>query len=329
MLRQEERESGRLISKELNTQQWIELARQVADAGTVNLLITGGEPMVRKDFCQIYREIYQMGFIITLYTNATLVTDEIMQTLKKYPPHRIGITLYGASDETYQKVCGARCFKRVLEGSRKLATLPSVIEFRTTLIKDNLGDLESIEELVRREFGTDVTHTDTVFRSVRDGCSNVESCRLSPEEMVDLTLKRMVEKVRGYLSDTILQNVEFYLKKERAHCITGNTRYSLLGCSSGMDSYTITWDGKLIGCQLLDTFYTDAVKKGFIKAWEEYPLEVKLPPLNEECRQCSLAATCKSCPAIRIAECGNMEGIPKYFCEIEKLIETRKGATSR
>ena len=62
--------------------------------------------MIRKDFCDIWERIYKQGFLITLYTNASLITPEIMETLAKYPPHKIGVTLYGASEETYKAVCG-------------------------------------------------------------------------------------------------------------------------------------------------------------------------------------------------------------------------------
>ena len=135
------------MSNELTTDQWIDMAHQVADTGTMNLLITGGEPMLRPDFCEIWEGIYKQGFMIELYTNATLVTPKLMETLKKYPPHRIGITIYGASAETYEKTCGnGHAFKKMLEGVHMLLTLPSVFEFRTTLIQDNFGDSDAIDD---------------------------------------------------------------------------------------------------------------------------------------------------------------------------------------
>jgi MoaA/NifB/PqqE/SkfB family radical SAM enzyme len=95
MFRHSDRENACLAAEELTSAQWADMAQQLFDAGTLNILITGGEPLLRKDFCEIYSSIYRLGFLVTLYTNATLVTQEILQTLRKYPPHRIGITLYG------------------------------------------------------------------------------------------------------------------------------------------------------------------------------------------------------------------------------------------
>ena len=92
MFRHSSSENAALEARELTAAQWVDMARQLWDAGALNLLITGGEPMLRKDFLDIYTGIYRMGFLTTLYTNATLLTEEILETLRKYPPHRIGIT---------------------------------------------------------------------------------------------------------------------------------------------------------------------------------------------------------------------------------------------
>lgn len=96
-------ESGK---RERTAEEWIHMAEQVRDAGTLALLLTGGEVMIRPDFCEIYEAISQMGFILTVYTNATMVTDKVMELFRKYPPHKIGVTMYGASNETYAKMCG-------------------------------------------------------------------------------------------------------------------------------------------------------------------------------------------------------------------------------
>lgn len=72
MFRHDDRENPELMAKELTAAQWIDMARQAAEAGTMNLLITGGEPLLRPDFCEIWEGIYRQGFVTTLYTNATL-----------------------------------------------------------------------------------------------------------------------------------------------------------------------------------------------------------------------------------------------------------------
>lgn len=322
MFRHANAENARLSAGELTASQWISLAKQVFDAGTLNLLITGGEPMIRKDFCRIYEGIYKTGFLITLYTNATLVTDQVMEVLEKYPPHRIGITLYGASNETYERVTGCPDgFDRAMAGIKQLQRLPSVLDFRTTLVKDSVQDADAIEKLVQEQFGSTVTHTSRVFGSVRGGCCQPEECRLSPEENWELTYGRVLRRVQQLIPAELQDGAQLRVRQEARECQKGQTRHTLLGCSAGMDSYTITWDGKLLGCQMLGSFWTDAIAEGFAKAWEQFPFAVRLPQENATCEACGLRQICTVCPAVRMAECKNLTDIPQYICQCTKFME--------
>lgn len=328
MLRHSDSENPRLLEKELTAGQWIDLAKQVFDAGTLGLLLTGGEPMVRKDFCEIYRGIYETGFLITLYTNATLVTPEIMALLRQYPPHRIGVTLYGASNETYAAVCGcADGFDRAMAGIAQLKTLPSVLDFRMTLIRDSASDAEKIIELVKQRFGANVTQTGTVFQSVRGGCAQASQCRLTPEENLEMTIGRLVEKIKAKIPAELKDGLQLRLQDVKEECAPEQFRYSLLGCSAGMDSYTISWDGRLLGCQMLGNFYTDTISQGFARAWEQFPYTVHLPRENPQCAACELHSLCPVCPAVRMAECKDLSGVPQYICSMTKLLQEKKGET--
>ena len=93
LVRIDHKRMAELGGRERTTEEWINMAQQIQEAGTISLLLTGGEPMLRPDFAQIYSEIAKMGFIVTLYTNATLITPEILKVLRDYPPHRLGITV--------------------------------------------------------------------------------------------------------------------------------------------------------------------------------------------------------------------------------------------
>lgn len=320
MFRHDDSENGEIRRKELSAAQWIDLARQAAEMGTVGLLITGGEPMLRPDFAEIYEEIYRQGFLIQLYTNATLVTPAIMELLKRCPPHKIGITIYGASAETYGRVCGdADAFQRMIQGVHALLTLPSVVDFRTTIIQDNYADVGAMEELICREFEREdkLTQTRMVMKAVRGGCAKVENCRLSPEENVRLVYRRSIEAVRKIIGEGF---DEKYIRlkrinRENEECRNlSEGRYTIFGCSGGMSSYTVTWDGKLQACQVLGAYAVDAVGQSLAQAWEKFLYEVNLPVLDERCQNCEITDLCQCCPASRYAETGSAGGYPEYAC---------------
>ncbi|MDF2608762.1 MAG: Radical domain protein [Lachnospiraceae bacterium] len=338
LIRVNEKRMTELGGRERTTKEWIQLAREMFDAGTIGLLLTGGEPMLRGDFCQIYKAVAQMGFLLTLYTNATLVTPEVMEVLKAYPPHSIGITTYGASPETYEKVTGsASAYNKMIEGVRQLRQLPSKLTIRTTLIKDNANDLRKMSEWafsIGRDVDFNVSRI--VTKAVRGGIAEVESCRLTAEENVAMLRERSKEFIMEPFSRFIKEHPEVIkkekIKKEKIPTtIFKNTdnnitdpkdqtvkeKLTLYGCEAGMSAYTITWDGKLIGCQMLGDCWTYPFETGFMQAWEDYPKQVNLQPMPEQCKGCEI--TCSACPATRQAETGSIGGFPEYLCQESKL----------
>lgn len=324
LFRHDDSENEEIISKELNTEQWIDLARQVAEAGTIQLLITGGEPMLRPDFCDIWEGIYQQGFLITLYTNAALITPKIMETLRKYPPHKIGVTIYGATPKTYEKVCGnSDAFKKAVSGMHQLQTLPSHMEFRTTIIKDNYPEVAMIEDLIHMEFGEQykLIQTRLVTKAVRGGCADVAACRLEPEDNVRLAYRRGIDIIQKYVGKSY---DEKNLHAEYMD-LSPNTlqfpRLTLFGCDAGMNDYTISWDGQLLGCQMMGNFAVDTKMNGFQYAWERFPEVVKLPPINSDCLECRISNLCNCCYASRYAETGNLGGCPEYVCKDTVIID--------
>lgn len=325
LFRHDDSENAEIIKNEKTAKEWIDMAKQVAGAGTINLLITGGEPMLRPDFCEIYEGIYKQGFIIELYTNATLVNDKIMETLIKYPPHKIGITIYGASDSTYEKVCGnGKAFDRMLSGVEKLITLPSNLEFRTTIIKDNYEDIDNIEQLIKDKFGEMYTLTQSrmVMKPVRGGNSIAEICRLTPEDNIKLYLRRGLNKIKGIVGEDRFNIKNIKVEIDKTTNNNSKKVISLFGCDAGMQSYTISWDGKLLACQILGNFYTYPFNDGFTRSWMNYPYKVKLPKLNEQCILCENKHLCSCCYASRYAETGNLGGCPKYVCEdVDELVK--------
>lgn len=323
MFRHDDKENSELIAKELTTEQWIDMAKQAAEAGTLQLLITGGEPMLRPDFCEIWEGIYKLGFVLELYTNATLVTPKIMETLQKYPPHMIGVTIYGASPETYGKVCGNKSmFKKTIEGIKMLQNLPSVIQYRTTIIKDNFEDLSKMEQLLQTELHTDevLTNSRIVTKAVRGACADVESCRLTAAENLELTINRSKQSLRKKYDVQDEECFKFVFLPS-----TKNKQLTLLGCQAGMSSYCITWNGMLQGCQILELFAINAAENGFQKAWEEFPFQVKLPPQNPKCNKCEVKEVCECCYAFRYSETGDLQGIPEYICENTQIVSEKLG----
>ena len=149
------------IAEEKDTKFWIDLATKARDAGMLILLLTGGEPLLRSDFDEIYRECKKLGLLVSVNTNATLLDEEKIRLFTEYPPQKINITLYGSSPETYGKLCG------------KLPKTMAILE------------MTADDELV-------LMHDETVDRTT-DGTGKVCEMTLSELKKLDAGVKKGAE----------------------------------------------------------------------------------------------------------------------------------------
>ena len=94
------------IQGELSASDWINYAKEAQKSGMLLLLLTGGEPLLRPDFREIYIACINLGILISINTNGTMIDESMVEFFKKNPPLRVNLTLYGASPETYQRLCG-------------------------------------------------------------------------------------------------------------------------------------------------------------------------------------------------------------------------------
>lgn len=301
-----------IILRERGAEEWIRLGEEAAHAGTLLLLLTGGEPLLRNDFRQIYERLRQMGFIITLYTNATLVTPELANFFARLPPNKVEITLYGASPETYQAVCGsARAFEQTLRGIELLQGAGLEIGLRSTIIRNNIDDLEALKRFAD-ERNLSFIYVMQVFKAVRGAESKAEKERLAVTEILDIA---PFGNKPHQGEECPADYYESYIK------VPENT--DGLFCAAGKCSYWITWDGRMLPCSLMDYPYVPVFESAFSTAWETIKESVKSITAPTACQCCEYRPFCSVCPAKLQAETGSFTGLSPYICEMAKLVQKR------
>ena len=134
---------------ELSFDEWKEVLSQLKEAGSIYLLFTGGEIMVRNDFLDIAAYARRSGFFISLLTNCTLVTTDISRAIAELRPFAIGTSLYGATASTHESVTRVPgSFHKALEGIQLLVAAGMVPTVQTIVMQTNVHELPQIEELV-------------------------------------------------------------------------------------------------------------------------------------------------------------------------------------
>jgi MoaA/NifB/PqqE/SkfB family radical SAM enzyme len=133
-------------AQELSTSQVMGVLDQIAAAGTLFLTITGGDPLVRADFPEIYKHARNLGLVVSLFTNGSLITPEIADLLVDYTPRVVDITLYGATQMTYERVTRTTgSFARVQRGVQLLLERGVPLSLKTVLLTINQHEFKAIQ----------------------------------------------------------------------------------------------------------------------------------------------------------------------------------------
>jgi Predicted Fe-S oxidoreductases len=318
-----------LLSKELSTAQWIEIGKQARDAGVLYLLLTGGEIFIRKDFFEIYEALMQMGLIVTLYTNGTLINDDIIKRLTEIPPYLLSITLYGSNPDAYGKVTGhPEAYEKVVRNVKKLVDAGINTELKTTIIKCNSMEYEELAELAW-SFGIGLRIVNYISPSRKGTGMDPLTNRLEPLELVEFEknagefaeklykkAKDSKEDVRDLIADDIMSGD--YLESSIKKTDTPPERKLAFRCSAGRYGFWISWDGKMFPCGMLSEISADALKNGFDGAWHEIKEVCANIPLCQECNNCSYYSRCTICPARSKSETGSFDTVAPYICEYTK-----------
>ena len=136
--------------RELGVDEIGRIGAEAAARGAVWCLITGGEPLLRKDFFDLYQALLSKGLLLSLFTNATLVTDEHIRFFRKFPPRDIEVTVYGVTRETYERVTRTPgsfdAFKRGLD---RLLGSGVTIRLKAMALRSNKHEIAAIGDFCR------------------------------------------------------------------------------------------------------------------------------------------------------------------------------------
>lgn len=315
-VRKSPKEVAQSPRKILSLDQWRRIAAEARDAGMLYLLITGGEPFLWPDFLSFYDELIDMGFIISINTNGSLIDANAIQHLRKKPPQRINITLYGANNATYKRLCGVdNVFTQVDNAIRGLQEAGITVKLNCSLTPENAADLDWIIDYAK-ERNIVLAVTTYMFPPVRRDPSLVGvNERFTPEESAYYSLRSMLRQ----------QGEERYrkqLKRIADGCIDppgldescidpvdGRVR-----CRAGSASFWITWDGWVTPCGMMPEPKVDVHSGSFAEVWDRLTEKTAALKVSGTCTTCPNRKVCHACAAMATAETGTASGIPTYLC---------------
>lgn len=311
------------LRKPLTLNDWRAIAKDAQNKGTLNLLLTGGEPLLWPDFWTLYEELVDMGFLVSINTNGSLIDEAAIARFRTRPPQKINITLYGANDATYRRLCGAEgVFEKVDTAIRKLLENRIAVRINCSLTPENADDLDWIVEYAK-ERGAQLQVATYMFPPVRRDPSRVgENERFSPEECAQYML-RFFERYRDPQAyrDYLRRIVDGYAEPPILEDGCVDPLDGKIRCRAGRSSFWITWDGWMTPCGMMPEPKVDVLEHSFADAWQRTAEHAKAMRLSGLCGSCPNHDLCHPCAAIAYAETGSVSEIPTYICKVSQQMK--------
>ena len=298
-------------SREMTTEEHFRMLDELVEMGCFWLLYTGGEIFARKDFLEIYTYAKQKGFLITLFTNGTLITEKIADYLVEWPPFAIEITLYGRTRETYEALTMIPgSYDRCLRGIKLLRERGLPLKLKTVATSINKHEVIAMRQFAEDELGVEFKFDGLI--NPRIDCSQSPlAVRLTPEEVValDMHAPKGVSEYRR-LAKHDMENPP-------------NLTYddTVYFCGGGMNTFAINAYGEMGICVISQQETFDIRQSGLRPAWENSLFELRKRKRTRvtKCLQCRIQSLCGMCPANGEMENGDRESPVSFLCHVAHL----------
>lgn len=309
------------VGRELTTREWLDIAEAARARGMLFLLITGGEPLIRSDFRELFCKLKAMGFMISINTNASLIDDDWLEFFRREPPFRFNISLYGAHNEAYMRLCGAPVGERVKHNIRALKEMGIGVKLNLSLTPYNRSELGEIYALAE-ELGVPLQAATYMFPPLRRDVDCIGGGdRFTPEEEAECSLEW--DRLR-FDAETFRARAEAMLRgcelPDDSECGASPDRG--MRCRAGRSSFWINWRGDMTPCGMMNEPSVSLLETDFSAAWDSIRAATAAIVTPAECAACRYRNSCHVCAAACVCETGRSDKRPLHICRaVERTVE--------
>jgi len=291
---------------ELTTAEVKDVLDQLAGAGTLFLIFSGGELLLRKDFFELLAYARQRGFDVKLKTNAILLGEREADRIRDLGVRQVQISIYSHRSEVHDaitKVPGS--LQRSLAAIRFLRGRGLHVLIANVLMRQNAGDYPHVRRLAE-EMGVECTIDPTITPKM-DGDTSILDLRLSAPQMLRVFTDKSLA-VDGF-------------------CVppSGTVDEEMLDarpCSAGHTACYVSPYGDVFPCVQFPLATGNLRRQRFEDVWHRSPQmnDVRAIRMRDlpTCSSCAFMSSCTRCPGLAYME-GNMRGPSSADCEKSQI----------
>ena len=308
------------LPDQLNTQEALALARDIADLGLEWITLSGGEPLIRKDWDLIAAELSSHGVIPNIITNGWLVDEKVLDRAIAAGVGTIAISLDGP-EETHDYIRKPGSFRRVMRALALMQERGMASGVITTVNRRNLPELPAMRELLA---SVGVRYWQLQIGLPMGNLAQNADMVMDPEQVdsiIDFAHETMLDgRVNIYPADCIgYYNIKELQVRQQAH---RSATYPLWqGCNAGKRSFGILHNGDVLGCtSVRDRRYIEGNirERSLRDIWEDsnafsWNRQSSKARLGGNCAVCRYGDDCLGgCPNTRLTMNGRMESENTY-----------------
>jgi len=295
-------EAGKAAADELSTDECLSIVPELAALGTEMVILTGGEPLLRRDIHDIAAAASSAGLWVVMGTNGVLVTDAVAARMVECGVRGVAISLDSIDAARHDGFRGGRgAFAASVRALEICRAHGLEVLVQTSVMEENEAEIEPLLDLAAGLGAWSFN----LFFLVRTGRG--ESLHeLSPARM-EATLRRLVALQQRYRPMLVRAKCAPHFK--RIAWEDGEAGLDSGGCMAGVDYCRITPDGEVTPCPYMTASAGNVRVEGFTAVWERSPLLLSLRDagrLGGRCGACEFRDLCGGCRCRAYAATGDV-----------------------
>ncbi len=297
------------FGKAMTTKEIKQIIDKMLEIGVLEIVLTGGEPLIRQDFKDIYAYAKQRGLLVRLFTNGTLIDDSLISLFKEYPPEKLIVSIYGMSEETYKKTTHRNgMFDVVMRNLDKISQSYIPFSIKFIVSKITLSDFDSvcryaIEKKAELRYAFYIYPSNDNDQSVCDYMIDVKDMLYFDIQYQSAFNKNVAKKKNNWFA--------FYRK---------NGFVPQFLCDFPHNQFYIDFTGQVFACSAgMKSIGGNIIIDDFNEIWKRF-LDVRKIPMKSlnECVSCDALYYCVNCPSDEYSFYGDAELINKKVCLFAK-----------
>ena len=324
------------LPDELTTEEALKVCDDMKTLGMKWITLSGGEPLLRKDWPLLAGRLYRNGIIPNIITNGWLVTEKVVKTAEENGVETISVSLDGIQP-THDKIRKKGSYNKVIQALQILKACRHVSGVNTTVTKQNIGQLDALKQILI-ENGVDLWQL-----QIGLPMGNLKNNRDSIIDPADV----------DYLLDYAYRTtMEGRIKVFPADCLgyfTGNesivrqistgspTPVLWQGCNAGKRSFGLLHNGDVLGCTSIrerSLIEGNIRERSLVDIWNDperfsWSRNLRKQDLSGDCKECCYGEVCLGgCPNTRLTVNGSIYSNNDY-CSYHIALEKTRDKLSR